>query len=172
MRRGFTLIELLVVVAIIGILSSVVISSINQARSKARDTKRISDVRQIQNALEMYFADNGYYPEYTGLNNRCNTNLTTASPAGKNSLAVLKSSGYIKEIPVDPLNSAGSTYHCYEYLGLGNLTSYPTISTWNCDGRLRTDYKYTLLFSLEKPSTGYPLATASYYTNCIHGDLK
>lgn len=172
MRRGFTLIELLVVVAIIGILSSVVISSINQARSKARDTKRISDVRQIQNALEMYFADNGYYPEYTGLDYRCNTNLITASPAGKNSLAVLKSSGYIKEIPSDPLNISSSTNYCYEYIGLGNLTSYPTQSGWYCDGLRRTDYQYTLLFSLEKPSTGYPLATASDYTNCIHGDLK
>lgn len=167
MRRGFTLIELLAVVAIIGILSSVVISSVNQARSRARDTKRISDVRQIQNALEVYFANNGYYPEFTSLNPRCNTR-----PSGTNSLNILVSQGFISVVPDDPKNISSTPNYCYEYVGLGNLSIYPTASGVLCGGKPRTDYKYTLLFSLEKPSTGYPLATASYYTNCIHGDLK
>ena len=52
--RGFTLIELLVVIAIIGILSSVVLASLNSARTKARDTRRVSDMKQIQIALELY----------------------------------------------------------------------------------------------------------------------
>jgi type II secretion system protein G len=60
--RGFTLIELLVVIAIIGILSTIVMVSLNTARSKARDVRRVSDVRQIQLALQMYFDVNSAYP--------------------------------------------------------------------------------------------------------------
>ena len=49
---GFTLIELLVVIAIIGILSSVVLVSLNSARSKGKDTHVISDVQQIRTQIE------------------------------------------------------------------------------------------------------------------------
>lgn len=55
---GFTLIELLVVIAIIGLLASVVLVSLNSARAKSRDAKRLSDIRQFANALEMYYNDN------------------------------------------------------------------------------------------------------------------
>ncbi|HBV01424.1 MAG TPA: hypothetical protein DEF00_03475 [Candidatus Taylorbacteria bacterium] len=60
--RGFTLIELLVVIAIIGILSSVVLASLNSARTKARDTRRVADLKQIQIAMELYYDANGSYP--------------------------------------------------------------------------------------------------------------
>ncbi|MBX9765469.1 type II secretion system GspH family protein [Patescibacteria group bacterium] len=61
--KGFTLIELLVVIAIIGILSSVVLASLNTARLKSRDTRRIADVKQIQLALALYFDSVGEYPD-------------------------------------------------------------------------------------------------------------
>ncbi len=67
-KKGFTLIELLVVVAIIGILSSVVLASLNSAREKARDARRKSDLKQIQNALEMYYNDCGTYVVSLGCN--------------------------------------------------------------------------------------------------------
>ncbi len=60
--RGFTLIELLVVIAIIGILASVILASLNSARSRARDAKRISDMQQIETALELYYNNHGDYP--------------------------------------------------------------------------------------------------------------
>lgn len=61
-NKGFTLIELLVVIAIIGLLSSVVMASLNSARAKARDTARKQSLVQLRNALQMYFADNGSFP--------------------------------------------------------------------------------------------------------------
>jgi len=62
LSKGFTLIELLVVIAIIGILATIVMVSLNTARSKARDARRVSDVRQMQLALQMSYDANGSYP--------------------------------------------------------------------------------------------------------------
>lgn len=63
MRKGFTLIELLVVIALIGILSTMVLVSMGGARSKARDAKRESDIRQIVLAMELAYSDDESYPQ-------------------------------------------------------------------------------------------------------------
>ena len=60
-QKGFTLIELLVVIAIIGLLSSVVLASLNSARASARDAKRKAEMQQIKTAMELYYNNNGRY---------------------------------------------------------------------------------------------------------------
>ena len=62
-QKGFTLIELLVVIAIIGLLSTLAVVALNNARSKARDARRLADIKQIQTALELYYNDEGGYPD-------------------------------------------------------------------------------------------------------------
>lgn len=86
--KGFTLIELLVVIAIIGILSTVVLASLNTARLRSRDARRVSDIKQFQIALELAFDANRTYP-------------TTAQ-----GLAALATGGFIAVIPNDPLGAA------------------------------------------------------------------
>ena len=61
---GFTLIELLVVVVIIGTLAALVTIVVGSARAKARDGKRVGDIKEIQNSLELYYADENAYPTY------------------------------------------------------------------------------------------------------------
>lgn len=59
LQRGFTLIELLVVIAIIGILSSVVLASLNTARNKGADTAVKSNMASIRTQAELWYTDNG-----------------------------------------------------------------------------------------------------------------
>ena len=66
-KKGFTLIELLVVIAIIGLLSTLAVVALGSARQKARDSKRLSDLKQVQTALELYYTDNSSYPTSTDL---------------------------------------------------------------------------------------------------------
>lgn len=61
-KQGFTLIELLVVIAIIGLLSTLSVVALNNARARARDARRVADVKQIQTALELYFNASSTYP--------------------------------------------------------------------------------------------------------------
>lgn len=86
--RGFTLIELLVVIAIIGLLSSVVLASLNGARLKGRDARRLADLKQMQVALELYYSSQS----------------TPGYPAALSSLAPT----YIGAVPTDP--GTGSAY--------------------------------------------------------------
>ncbi len=64
MKKGFTLIELLVVIAIIGILSSVVLASLNSARGKGADTAVQTNLDNLRTNAELYYTTNGNV--YTG----------------------------------------------------------------------------------------------------------
>lgn len=108
-NKAFTLIELLVVVAIIGLLSSVVMASLNGARSKARDVKRKAELKQMQTALELYYDTNSVYPINGGwMSSELNDGATNN---GGNWIPGLAPT-YISTLPKDPRGGAGIYSAC------------------------------------------------------------
>ncbi|MBI5729079.1 MAG: prepilin-type N-terminal cleavage/methylation domain-containing protein [Candidatus Magasanikbacteria bacterium] len=112
-RQGFTLIELLVVIAIIGLLSTLAVVALGSARVKARDSKRLSDLKQLQTALELYYTDQNAYPPA----------VPSTSLLGDATHACLNASGfgatgcanaYMGQVPTDPSGtSAAPIYYTY-----------------------------------------------------------
>ena len=133
-KKGFTLIELLVVIAIIGLLSTLAVVALGSARTKARDAKRLSDIKQVQTALELYYTDQGSYPTGTAVV------LGSAGAACLNAAAGLTTTGcanaYMGQVPADPgsnaytYTSAGTTYTLVATLegSMGGLTAGITAS--------------------------------------------
>ncbi len=133
MKKGFTLIELLVVISIISLLASVVLSSVKNTRSKARDAQRQQDIHQIQNALELYYAVNRAYPNTDAVGWDLSYD-TTNWGALQTAL-----SPYIKSLPHDPTeNSTQPAFYGGQNYGY---------SDWYGDGC--PGQHYMLVYSLE-----------------------
>lgn len=129
-RKGFTLIELLVVIAIIGILASVVLSSLNSARASARDAKRIAEARQVKTALLMYRNQFDRYPAEDwcdssrgSCSDSCPCNGSSWSTNSNLIASQLVNSGFLPAMPVDPINNT-SYYYSYEPINSGS-PGYP-----------------------------------------------
>ncbi|MFA7702645.1 MAG: prepilin-type N-terminal cleavage/methylation domain-containing protein, partial [Patescibacteria group bacterium] len=95
-RRAFTLIELLVVIAIIGVLATISVIALSNARAKSRDAKRVGNMKQIQTALELFYNDNARYPTLEEWSS--GTLLSTSSNA---------TTTYMKIIPTAPTPADG-----------------------------------------------------------------
>ncbi|HEY9584159.1 MAG TPA: prepilin-type N-terminal cleavage/methylation domain-containing protein [Candidatus Paceibacterota bacterium] len=134
-NKGFTLVELLVVIAIIGILSSVVMASLNMARSKARDAKRISDVKQIQLALEMHYDSFNRYPITLG-----DANLAT----------------YLTSIPTDPLSG-----NSYVYVSLGGAPNCTTATSYHLGAAVEDPNNLVLTSSKRGAAASLNVCTGS-----------
>ena len=111
-NKGFTLIELLVVIAIIGILSSVVLVSLNSARMKSRDARKQADFRAITNALYLFLNKNGRMPN----NYRPGYGACEGQSYYDQSMQELISDGFLNYVPKSP----GGGVYCYYNYGANN----------------------------------------------------
>lgn len=99
-KKGFTLIELLVVIAIIGLLATIAVVALSNSRARARDARRLGDIKQIQTALQLYYNEQGGYP----------TSITGSIASG--------SSTYMALVPNAPLpneNNCSVAENTYTY---------------------------------------------------------
>lgn len=97
--KGFTLVELLVVIVIIAILAAVIVATTSSATVQARDAQRVSTIKEVQSALELYYNTNSGYP--------CTT--SNAAQNWNTEITKLVNAGYISAVPTPPVGG-GYTY--------------------------------------------------------------
>lgn len=116
---GFTLIELLVVIAILGILAAASLAIFSTSQMKGRDSQRKSDLKQISNALEIYYNDyNSYPPSSVGKIAGCPIATETACAWGTGQFTDGKTV-YLKTVPKDP---SGLSYY-YRTVAVGGVVN-------------------------------------------------
>lgn len=115
MKKGFTLIELLVVITIIAIIASIGLISYQKVSQSGRDSKRQADLKQVQSALEQYFADQFFYPAGYSTYGLLFGSAFDGTSGNPNPLVKVKL--YLSKLPCDPLSNnceMGGTQYCYK----------------------------------------------------------
>jgi prepilin-type N-terminal cleavage/methylation domain-containing protein len=109
MRKGFTLIELVIVISIIAVLGTFGTLTFQHSLVQARDAKRITDIKQIQAALEIYKETNGSYPDTTGLGYSGSGWVNSYSSGGSTSMNIDPQNGLPFDFLVPKAYAAIST---------------------------------------------------------------
>lgn len=121
--KGFTLIELLVVILIITLMATIITVSVETARKRGRDSKRIADLTVVSSALQLYYADHHTYP------GRPAGSSTDAKRVYIDAVQSLMTGGYTNNCPQDPgasgLKGGGATTCAtYDQLSGADLVGY------------------------------------------------
>ncbi|HUC31366.1 MAG TPA: prepilin-type N-terminal cleavage/methylation domain-containing protein [Candidatus Paceibacterota bacterium] len=131
-RVGFTLIEILIVVAIIAILASVVLVGLGPTQEAGRDARRISDLSEVQNGLELYYNKCGIYPG-TGT---CAAGDPTGGWLGLGNAVIGANVGIVSAFPNDPTASKSYSY----WYGANNTTYVIGATLENTSNAVFTGY--------------------------------
>lgn len=134
-QKGFTLIELLVVIAIIGILSSVVLASLNTARDKGADAAAKANLNNARAQAELYYDDRpGNYIGICSAADGLAPAIQAAEDAtGNTAECALPTTGVAwgAEIPLKD-----GTFYCVDSSGVATTTTASTITA----GTSSSDY--------------------------------
>ena len=101
-KSAFTLIELLVVIAIIGLLSSIILSSLSSAREKSQDTHKISEAKEVEKAIELYRLDNNFSTPSFASSSSNGTLHSEGTTEYNDAMTQLVTAGYLPTIPESP----------------------------------------------------------------------
>lgn len=128
-NKGFTLIELLVVIAIIGILSSVVLASLNTARSKGKDASATGSLSSLRAESEIIFSDTNSYATVCTATSTKKLIASAVSQTGK-SIATDQSPGCQADASSWAVSGqlTSGKYFCVDYSGNATTTAAGTIS--------------------------------------------
>ncbi|MBI2599682.1 prepilin-type N-terminal cleavage/methylation domain-containing protein [Candidatus Daviesbacteria bacterium] len=150
-KSGFTLVELLITITIIAVLTTVGAVAYTSFFKNSRDSKRLSDLKLIQSALETYYADQLYYPSSDSI-----TPVPVPTPPG---IALTNATGtsisptnpktYLSSVPTDPLISNTSySYKAYK-LAVDGRTFVECANSDNASASTAKCVKYCLFVQLE-----------------------
>lgn len=112
-ESGMTLIEIMVVVIILGILATMVFTRVTGRTEQARRTKAVVEIRAIQNALELFRVDNGFYPS-----TEQGIEALIEIPSTGQTALNYNEDGYLDKVPLDPWGSP------YLYISPGSHGPY------------------------------------------------
>lgn len=159
-RGGFTLIELLVVIAIIGALASVVLSSLNSARTKGNTAKVQSDLRNMRSALALLESDTGKWP------NGCAINQVVGG--GSNEIAVTNvCSGLADTAP--PSSGCACTWTAGEIASWSGPYFKTPLDPWGNSYQFDSDYYPREDCSTKDPSNPDNVAIVALFSNGPNG---
>ena len=121
--KGFTLIELLVVIAIIGILSSVVLASLNTARGKGTDAAIKSQLNSLRTQATIFAEDNANFTNFTVAGNSDVSRIVNSIQANGVTVVLNASTSAQAWAASAPLKSNSSLYFCVDYFGNATTTA-------------------------------------------------
>ena len=112
--KGFTLIEVLIAVSIIGLISAVALGNFRTSQIKGRDTRRKSDLAQVQKSLELYYNDYSSYPSSDGSGRILGCPATSSSPCTWGTGSFQDAGSKTTYMPVIPKDPNAQFYYFYK----------------------------------------------------------